>query len=43
MLGLPRRGPAQLFRLEVRKVGGEGEWVCRCREVIRIGDAAEES
>ena len=37
-----RRGPAQLWRLEVRKVRLEGEWICRGREFPRIGDAAEE-
>jgi hypothetical protein len=32
----------QLWRLEVRKVMLEGEWICRCREFVRLGDAAEE-
>jgi hypothetical protein len=37
-----KRGPVQLFRLEVRKVGLEGRWIGRCREFIRLGDAAGE-
>lgn len=37
-----KRGPAQLWRLEVRKVPLEGQWVCRCRQFLRIGEAAEE-
>lgn len=40
----------QVWRLEVRPDGGlkgpttplEGRWVCRNREFIRLGDAAEE-
>ncbi|WP_159452238.1 hypothetical protein [Singulisphaera sp. GP187] len=36
------RGPVQLWRLEVRKVELEGVWICRCREFVRLGDAAEE-
>jgi hypothetical protein len=37
-----RRGPVQLSELEVAKVRLEGRWICRCREFIRLGDAAEE-
>lgn len=37
-----RRGPVQLWRLEVAKVALEGLWVCRNREFVRLGDAAEE-
>ena len=37
-----RRGPVQLWRLEVAKRKLEGEWICRCRRFARLGDAAEE-
>ena len=37
-----RKGPAQLFRLTVGKVELEGVFICRGREYVRLGDAAEE-
>src|SRR5262245_33559982 len=37
-----RHGPVQLWELEVAKVRLEGRWICRNRQFIRIGDAAEE-
>lgn len=37
-----RKGPVQLWRLEVNKVKLEGVWICRNRQFIRLGDAAEE-
>lgn len=36
-----RRGPAQVWRLEVRKRTLEGRWICRNRRFERLGDAAE--
>jgi hypothetical protein len=38
-----RRGsPAAMFRLVVNKVELEGEWICKGRQFIRLGEAAEE-
>lgn len=44
-----RHGPVQVWRLTIRpgglkgpEVELEGRWVCRNREFIRLGDAAEE-
>jgi hypothetical protein len=37
-----RRGPVQVWELEVAKVRLEGRWVRRNREVVRLEDAAEE-
>lgn len=36
-----RRGPAQVWRLEVRKQTLEGRWICRNRRFERLGDTAE--
>ena len=37
-----RKGPAQLFRLTIGKVELKGVFICRCREFVRLGDAAEQ-
>jgi hypothetical protein len=37
-----KRGPVQVWELEIAKVRLEGEWICRNRQFIRLGDAAEE-
>jgi hypothetical protein len=37
-----RRGPVQVWELEVAKVRLDGRWVRRNREVVRLEDAAEE-
>ncbi|WP_406694308.1 hypothetical protein V5E97_24860 [Singulisphaera sp. Ch08] len=37
-----KRGPALLLRLEVHKVNLEGQRICRGREYVRLGEAAEE-
>lgn len=36
-----KRGPVQLWRLEVRKIKLEGEWIRRNREFVRIVEATE--
>jgi hypothetical protein len=37
-----RRGPVQCWRLTIGRRSLEGRWICRNREFVRLGDAAEE-
>jgi hypothetical protein len=38
-----RKGPpVQVFRLQVRKTDLEGEWICKGRQFIRLGETCEE-